>query len=116
MEKSEKTFLIKYLCLQHQALATFNFLNSEKRYVAGAMIPPTYLESVSESEEYENLLNSHLSPNERDFLMTAETDKPSSPDFTINTKEMKEKFNEMVQKKVYRKDQREKEEKEEQDK
>lgn len=28
--------------LQDQALATFNFLNSERRYVAGAFIPPEY--------------------------------------------------------------------------
>lgn len=35
-----------------QALATFNFLNSEKRFVAGAFIPPSYVESNYGEDEY----------------------------------------------------------------
>ena len=31
-------------------MATFNFLNAEKRYVAGAFIPPTYVESTEDEE------------------------------------------------------------------
>ena len=30
--------------MQDQALSTFNFLNSEKRYVAAALIPPSYVD------------------------------------------------------------------------
>jgi NADH dehydrogenase [ubiquinone] 1 alpha subcomplex assembly factor 3 len=33
-----------------QALSTFNFLNAEKRFVAGAFIPPTYVD-VNEDED-----------------------------------------------------------------
>ena len=37
---------------QDHALATFNFLNSEKRYVAGAFIPPKYLEAYSGEQAF----------------------------------------------------------------
>ncbi|CAD5117348.1 DgyrCDS6132 [Dimorphilus gyrociliatus] len=45
------TFLRKHkvnleLLPTEQALATFNFLNSERRLVAGAFIPPTYTETL----------------------------------------------------------------------
>lgn len=33
-----------------QALATFNFLNAEKRYVAGAFIPPSYIDSIDDDD------------------------------------------------------------------
>lgn len=39
----QRKFFIPY---QEQALATFNFLNSERRLVAGAFIPPTYTETL----------------------------------------------------------------------
>ncbi len=37
--------------LQDQALSTFNFLNNERRYVAGAFIPPHNVD-VAEDEVY----------------------------------------------------------------
>ena len=37
--------MLHMMCfIQDQALSTFNFLNSEKRYVAAALIPPSYVE------------------------------------------------------------------------
>lgn len=33
-----------------QALATFNFLNAEKRYVAGAFIPPSYIDNLDDDD------------------------------------------------------------------
>lgn len=35
-----------------QALATFNFLNSEQRYVAGAFIPADYVEELGDADVY----------------------------------------------------------------
>lgn len=37
-----------------QALATFNFLNAEKRYVAGAFIPPSYIENLDDDDFFTN--------------------------------------------------------------
>jgi len=36
-----------------KALTTFNFLNSEQRYVAGVFIPPEYIEELGDDEIYE---------------------------------------------------------------
>ncbi len=42
---------MKFVCvLKDQALATFNFLNAEKRYVAGAFIPPSYIENLDDDD------------------------------------------------------------------
>lgn len=36
--------------LKDQALATFNFLNAEKRYVAGGFIPPAYIDNLDDDD------------------------------------------------------------------
>lgn len=48
--------------MQHQALATFNFLNSEKRCVAGAMIPPHFLDAMNDEDVYTSKTYSGLNP------------------------------------------------------
>ena len=47
---------------QEQALATFNFLNSERRYVAGALIPPNYISDTNTDIEFldEDILDGPL--------------------------------------------------------
>jgi hypothetical protein len=40
---------------QDQALATFNFLNAEKRYVAGAFIPPSYVHAYEDDDIHKNV-------------------------------------------------------------
>ena len=55
--------------MQDQALATFNFLNSEKRYIAGAFVPPAFLENVTEEDEYNALMDTYLTPQEKDFML-----------------------------------------------
>ena len=41
---------LDYTVLKDQALATFNFLNSEKRYVAGAFVPPSYVHAFEDDD------------------------------------------------------------------
>ena len=41
-----------FYVLQEQALPTFNFLNSEKRYIAAALVPPTYVSEATNEESY----------------------------------------------------------------
>jgi len=36
-----------------QALSTYNFLNSEKRYIAAALVPPTYVSDITNEESYD---------------------------------------------------------------
>jgi NADH dehydrogenase [ubiquinone] 1 alpha subcomplex assembly factor 3 len=45
----EKKINIEVLATD-QALATFNFLNAEKRYVAGAFIPPSYVNAYEDED------------------------------------------------------------------
>lgn len=47
-------WFFNYLWTQDQALATFNFLNAEKRYVAGAFIPPSYIENLDDDDFFTN--------------------------------------------------------------
>lgn len=44
-------FLIVPYFLQDQACSTFNFLNAERRIVAAAMIPPTYMNLDRDDED-----------------------------------------------------------------
>jgi len=39
-----------------QALATFNFLNAEKRYIAGAFIPPSYMDMNEDESSSVNMV------------------------------------------------------------
>ena len=39
--------------MQEQALTTFNFLNSENRYVAGGFIPPLFVETRFDEDAYD---------------------------------------------------------------
>ncbi|VDP73864.1 unnamed protein product [Schistosoma mattheei] len=39
------------MLLEHHAIGTFNFLNSERRYVAAAVIPPRRLDVYDEADK-----------------------------------------------------------------
>lgn len=63
------TIIIRNLLSQDQALATFNFLNAEKRYVAGAFIPPSYVEMHADDIPFDpNSLKLDQSRNQKDDI------------------------------------------------
>ena len=87
--------------LQDQALSTFNFLNSEHRYVAGAMIPPSYVDSLNNEELYSNLLDKHLSEEEKNYMFDDFTHKTDKPDFpTLGMDETKKELKKFIDSKV----------------
>jgi len=64
------------------ALSTFNFLNSEKRYVAGAFIPPSYVKMDSDSAGLNTGdRNQILGTIEQDYLLEDEMVSPEEGDF-----------------------------------
>lgn len=74
--QSNNTLLSISFFFQDQACSTFNFLNSERRYVAAALIPPAYVPA--------NLTNSNVVL-QKDILQTGiglreQTDQPGELD------------------------------------
>lgn len=66
-----KLVLSIFLLFQHQATATFNFLNGEQRYVAAALLPPKKIIKRDMSE--------FLLPDAQTFLLAQ--DQPINPNY-----------------------------------
>ncbi len=80
------------LFLQDQALATFNFLNAEKRYVAGAFIPPSYILDNDEDMMYTSMIAHKHDPNitatDYDYLSDDEEEQQRLADETAKSKQI----------------------------
>jgi len=87
-----------------QALSTFNFLNSERRYVAGAFIPPNYIEELGDSEKYHSatgvaatLRDAEATTTEDYFFQEKEGDRLSYDYVDQNKELLKESVKKMRQ-------------------